>query len=439
VSLLNLSLTRGWFPPVTLNLGLLAVALLVAGRPFTATGRRQWWTRRVPLGILAGALAGGAVILIVDVLWRPFPDPLPRGVAVWTGLSAGGFALAVLRPGRALGKALALLAVVVVVLAGMAQVNHTFGAYPTLRTALGLPFPGQVPFSQVAASSTDLVKAPPGTALSTTWVPPANLPTRGVITTAPIPGSRSGFAARSAWLYLPPAYLSTPRAQLPVLILLPGQPGSPRDWFDGGRLAQVMDTFAATHAGLAPVVVVADPLGALLANPLCVDSRKGNAFTYLSVDVPAWIRATLQVDPDPRHWAVGGFSSGGTCALQLAVNAPEVSPTFLDISGQDEPTLGGRARTIDQIFGGNAATFANVNPLDVLVRKRFPQTAGTIVAGSNDQRYRPQALVVLAATRAAGMHIRYLELPGGHSWHVWRPGLADSLVWLATRTGLSAG
>jgi len=123
VSLLNLSLTRGWFPPVTLSLGLLAVALLVAGRPFTATGRRQWWTRRVPLGILAGALAGGAVILIVDVLWRPFPDPLPRGVAVWTGLSAGGFALAVLRPGRALGKALALLAVVVVVLASAVPVR----------------------------------------------------------------------------------------------------------------------------------------------------------------------------------------------------------------------------------------------------------------------------------------------------------------------------
>jgi len=152
VSLLNLSLTRGWFPPVTLSMGLLAVALLVAGRPFAATGRRQWWSRRVPLGILVGALAGGAVILIVDVLWRPFPDPLPRGVAWWTGLSAGGFVLAVLRPGRALGKALALLAVVVVVLAGMAQVNHTFGAYPTLRTALGLPFPGQVPFSQVAPS-----------------------------------------------------------------------------------------------------------------------------------------------------------------------------------------------------------------------------------------------------------------------------------------------
>ena len=36
-------------------------------------------------------------------------------------------------------------------------------------------------------------------------------------------------------LLIPPAYLASPRAQLPVLVLLSGQPGTPRDWLDGGR------------------------------------------------------------------------------------------------------------------------------------------------------------------------------------------------------------
>jgi hypothetical protein len=105
--------------------------------------------------------------------------------------------------------------------------------------------------------------------------------------------------------------------------------------------------------GLATIVVVADPLGSQLAQTICVDSVAGNAFTYLSVDVPTWIRSTLQVDPDPRRWAVGGRSAGGTCALQLAVNAPTVYPTFLDISGQDEPTVGTRRQTVIQFFGGD--------------------------------------------------------------------------------------
>jgi hypothetical protein len=55
-------------------------------------------------------------------------------------------------------------------------------------------------------------------------------------------------------LYLPPAYLGSVRARLPVLVLIPGQPGGPEDWLLAGRLAAVMDAFAAAHDGLAPVV-----------------------------------------------------------------------------------------------------------------------------------------------------------------------------------------
>ncbi len=437
MSLLNLSLIRGWFPPVTLALAVLALAVLLLGRPLSMRGRWRWWSRRVPLGVGVGVFAAGALIVGVDVLWRPFPDPLPRAAVVWTGLSAAAFTLALLRAGSRRGKALALVVVLPVVLAGATQVNHTFGAFPTLRSALGVPLPGELNFAQLAPTRTDLVGAAAGGPLSGSWVAPANLPTDGAVATTKIPGTRSGFDARPAWIYVPPAYRSAPRAQLPVLILLSGQPGSPRDWFDGGRLAQVMDTFATAHAGLAPVVVVPDLLGSLLANPLCVDSGRGNVFTYLSVDVPAWIRAHLQIDPNPPHWAVGGYSSGGTCALQLAVNAPRVYPTFIDISGQNEPTLGDRARTIAEVFGGNVVAFTKINPLNVLAGQRFPDTAGTIVVGRDDAIYRPQAQQVLAATRGAGMDIRYLELPGGHSWYVWRPGLAQSLPWLASRTGLT--
>jgi S-formylglutathione hydrolase FrmB len=198
-----------------------------------------------------------------------------------------------------------------------------------------------------------------------------------------------------------------------------------------------MNRFAAAHAGLAPVVVVADPLGSQLGQTLCVDSKAGHAYTYLSVDVPAWIRAHLQVNPDPRQWAIGGYSAGGTCALQLAVNAPTVYPTFLDISGQDEPTLGTRSRTVAELFAGDAAAFKRVNPLDVLATRRFPEIAGLIVAGRDDAVYRPQAHTVLAAAQSAGMKVEYLELPGGHSWHVWAGGLEHGLPWVATRMGLT--
>ena len=96
------------------------------------------------------------------------------------------------------------------------------------------------------------------------------------------------------------------------------------------------------HHGLAPVVVMPDDLGSEFANPMCLNSRLGNVQTYLTVDVPNWITSHLQVRSPERGWAIGGFSEGGTCAIQLSTQAPRLYPFFVDISGQIEPTLGSR-------------------------------------------------------------------------------------------------
>src|SRR5205085_2194451 len=106
-----------------------------------------------------------------------------------------------------------------------------------------------------------------------------------------------------------------------------------------------------------------------------------------------------------------------------------VFPTFVDISGQAEPTLGDRARTVAAAFGGDRAAFAAVNPLDVLARRSFPQSAASIVVGSGDSTYRPAARTVAQACRRSGMQVEYRELPGGHDWRVWGPGLQTSLPW----------
>jgi enterochelin esterase-like enzyme len=433
---------------VSLFSGAARLLLLVPGIAALAwlAGRRsgRWWIRAVPLAALLGLLTGVLVRLVVDVWWRPFPDPLPWVAVVWAALLVTALALAVLRvreaphPRRPGPAVLPFVATLLVLLTGLAQVNQQFHAYPTLRSALGLPLAQQVDFGRVAPPTLPTVAASPGAPLAATWTPPPDMPSHGAVTQVPVPGTRSGFAARPAWVYLPPAYLVSPRALLPALVLLPGQPGSPRDWIDGGGLIHIMDAFASAHAGLAPVVVVPDPLGSVLGQTLCVDSPAGQAFTYLTVDVPSWISSALQVDPDPAHRAVGGYSAGGTCALQLAVNAPAVYPTFLDISGQDAPTVGSRERTVAEFFGGDVAAFRRVNPLDVLASGRLAPTAiaGSVVAGADDPRYRPQAQRVYAALLAAGIATRYVELPGGHSWVVWSEGLRHELPFLATRTGL---
>lgn len=429
--MLDVSIVSGPVRLLLLLVGPLAlVGLLLRRRP-------GWWSRRVPLAAAAGAAAAGLVVLVVQVLWRPFPDPLPRPAVLFTGLTTTALVLAVRRGQGKGASVLALAGVVLVAVSGAAQVNQQFQAYPTLRGVFGLPLTAQVRYADLPHAPQPTFTASPGRPLAASWRAPVGQSGTGVVTTVDIAGGRSGFRARPAWVYLPPAYQSRPRPLLPVIVLIAGQPGAPRDWFDGGQLNLVMDRYAAAHEGLAPVVVVPDALGGRLANPLCVDSPAGRAFTYLSVDVPAWIGANLQVDNDRAHWAVGGVSAGATCALQLAVGVPSTFPTALILSGQREPTLGDRARTVRQRFGGSPAAFRAANPLDVLARRRFPASAAVVAVGAQDSLYGAQANALAAGMRSAGMTVRRATARGGHSWVVWRVVLADELPWLGYRLGIT--
>src|SRR5207249_153296 len=169
-------------------------------------------------------------------------------------------------------RVVSVVAVLLVVLGCAEGMNIVYREFPTLRTAVGLPAVDEIPFTQIPLRE-QVISARSGLPLSAIWRPSAGMPRNGIVTEVPVPGTASGFSARSAWLYLPPAYLARPRAQLPVLVLLSGQPGSPDDWLNGGRLATRLDAFAAAHNGLAPVVVMPDQLGTPLDNPLCMDSQ----------------------------------------------------------------------------------------------------------------------------------------------------------------------
>lgn len=394
---------------------------------------RSWWRRRLPVALAVGIVLAGLSELFVVVV-RPFPDLLPRRMLTWIAVAGAGAAVAwARRDERRWHRVVATVALLAVIATCAVKANAFYGYRPSLATALGLPAHNEIDFATLSRTE-PLVVAPAGVSLARVWHASPHMPHTGRITHVDIPGRRSHFPSRAAWLYLPPAYLGARRAQLPVLVLIPGQPGGPEDWLLAGKLADVVDAFAAAHDGLAPVVVVPDSTGSSFGNPLCVDSRLGNTETYLTSDVPEWVASHLQVAPGPL--AIGGFSFGGTCALQLAARRPDIYPTFLDISGQSEPSLGDPVQTVRDTFGGDRAAFARVDPLDELRTTRYPHSAGILAVGRDDPDFRPQDEQVAVAARAAGMTITLDEPPGGHSWSMASDELGRSLPWIAERTGL---
>lgn len=135
-------------------------------------------------------------------------------------------------------------------------INADFGQNPTVRTILGILIYGALDASPVVVTDASAPKL-----------------TADRVGTVTIAATVSGFAARQAVVSLPPA----------ALVVHPA----------------TLDACANAHGGLAPIVVVPDLLGDPDNNPVRVGSALGNSATYVTVDVPNWIRSTFAVDASP--------------------------------------------------------------------------------------------------------------------------------------------
>ncbi len=427
----DLSLINGAVPVVMLVLGGLALLCLLF--LLARHGRTGLITAGVAVAVAVMAYFG--LDWLVTRGLNLFPEDLPPQVTGWLAVGFGTVVLIVgSLIGTSLGRKLAALGSgLVVLLAAGSQVNIYFAEFPTLSALAGTADDDVSPLTGAVHRPSQSVNTP----VVDRWTEAATGTSQ--VVTAQIPGTVSGFAARDAYIYLPPAYTSLSPPFLPVLILVAGQPGGPDDWIVSARLQDLLDGFAAANRGLAPVTVVVDATGSTNGNTMCMDSNIARADTYLSQDVPNWIKASLGVDANHAHWAFGGFSYGGTCAIQMATRHADLFPSFIDISGEREPALSSdRSQTIQTAFAGDTAAFDALTPLTLLSQRRYPDTWGFFAAGANDSQYLPVMQEVSAAAQNAGMTVKTQAVPGqGHSWAVPSAVLVPALDWLGPKLGLT--
>ncbi|MDJ0351257.1 alpha/beta hydrolase-fold protein [Pseudarthrobacter sp. PH31-O2] len=444
-----------WFAWLAGTAGLAYLFWQPGSKRARSTAARPWLAFLLPRAavvLVAAALLAAAHWLMIYAV-PVFPDELPAEVLAWSLPAVTALLLWMMhlwitwraagrrspapggtrRPARA--TAASTGALLGVVLLSAVQVNAYFGLNHTVSDLAGTAV------ARIQPLDDGLKRVPgaaPGVSLSA-WKPPADLPDAGVMRRAAIPGTRSGFQGREAYIYLPPAYRTSPRPALPVLVLFSGQPGGPADWLTGGALRSRMDQYAAAHHGVAPVVVVADPNGSAAANTLCMDSRIARADTYLAEDVPDWINQTLDVDPDHKQWAAGGFSFGATCAMQMVTRHPDIYGSALAFSSEKEPALAKeRDKTIAASFGGDAEAFDRLTPLRLMTDRRFDGHAIYFGAGERDPEFIGYMELLSTAARDAGFTVATRRIPkAGHSWETGSRGLPAGLDFLGDRWGIT--
>ncbi|MEO6115715.1 MAG: hypothetical protein ABIP33_04965, partial [Pseudolysinimonas sp.] len=278
----GLSLVDG---PVPFIVELIQVVLVVAVTLLAVLRRDRAAPRRLRRGLVIAAAALGASLLGLALCWllsdqlNLFDVSLTPVSRAWVAVAFAGVGVAIVGivvsgwRTRILGGA----AIVASLLAGTIGVNADFGQYTTV---------GSLSDHQVAPPLSPALLAlqqrgAPGLMnhggpASNATVPPASQPSngsgtpaRGVVGSIVIPATVSHFAARTAYVYLPPAALRPHPIPLPVIVMLSGQPGSPGNVISSGNIAAIFDDFARGHGGLAPIVVAADQLSAPATNPMC--------------------------------------------------------------------------------------------------------------------------------------------------------------------------
>jgi poly(3-hydroxybutyrate) depolymerase len=429
-AVLRLELIGGAVPVVV---AVVAVGALV-GLALRGPTRRRMLAAAICTG--AGALLGFVLAWSLSAS-NAFGVELDTVTMGWVVAVFGavGFAISALPRSPLWRKVVAVVAILSFVLAGYLGINADFGMDRTVADVVGISTRTTVTIPLVTPKPTPTPTLLAGGALWANWHAPAGMPTVGTQNQVDIPNTASGFTARPAGLYLPPAALTANPPALPLVIMMMGQPGNPDPSFS----AAILDQFAAQHDGLAPIVLVADQIGNPAIDTLCLDTAKhGNSETYITKDVVAWARTHLHVLQDAAHWTIAGYSNGGECALSFGVKYPQIWGNVLDISGEEYPGADHASRTLSADFGGSRAAYEAAKPLNQLAGRAYPDTVGIFTVGSNDGFYRRQAMTVSAATTAAGWKTTYFEVPnGGHVLGALNGGLREGYTVLYPRLGLS--
>ncbi|AYG02238.1 alpha/beta hydrolase [Gryllotalpicola protaetiae] len=428
--LLELRITGGAFLIVVDAAAIAAGLFLIVRRP-------TWrWAATAATAAVGGAGVGYLLCWFVgdelDLLGFS-PTPISR---MWVAFSTAGLALVVvnvvLRPNWR--RAVAAVCLPLIAIAAAVGLNVDAGGYTHLGQALGAPGRVLAGVAQLPPHSEADGAAPAGAE----WRAGSPLPGSGRLYSVRIPGTVSHFQARDAELYLPPAALVRNAPALPVIVGLSGQPGAPADLFELGHLDAYLNAYAQANHGIAPIVVVPDQLGAANRNPMCVDSPLGNVASYVKTDVVDWVRAHLNVESSPSGWGLLGFSEGATCANQFLASDPGQFSAELSISSELAPWNG--PKTVAEAFDGSTAEYAAASP-EALLRRGAPyrHSFAEFAVGADDARYRPNAIALDAAAKAAGMTTTLLLSPGtAHDWNTVRYAFAHDLAPLIEHLGQAA-
>lgn len=256
---------------------------------------------------------------------------------------------------------------------------------------------------------------------------PEPIPTHGQLLDG-VYHSRAMGEDRHFLIYLPPTYglKAAAKRHYPVLYLLHGDPGSPSDWVNFGATG-VFDTGIATGAIPETIVVFPDGNGHVTASTQWADRFDGRDRIEDSVlDLVQAVDLEYRTVPNATYRLIGGLSSGGFGATNIAARHPDVFGIAMSFSGYFV------AR--GPVFGGISSYIRSNSPYYVVQDQPAARTVRYIlVVGNRDPYYQQANRNFAAVLNQLGVPNDLNVLAGGHSSDIWQSGLALGMTRMAEK------
>ena len=250
--------------------------------------------------------------------------------------------------------------------------------------------------------------------------------------------------SRQALIYLPPQYFSKAYAnyRFPAIELLHGSPGDPSAWVNVMNVVPIYLQAMASGKAAPAVLVMPDTDGGQQYGLQCLNDTGGlQDMTFVAEDVPDWVAANLRVQPPGGAWGIAGYSEGGYCAANIALQDPKLFGFAGSLSGYFSPVesqvpANGKpgGKPIDVFEFAHDKKLLALNSPDELIT-RVPTTVSVpqffLAAGAADE-----GDVQGAETFKQELALRDADVPldivpgGGHEATVWRAALTPMFDWM---------
>ncbi|WP_455353689.1 alpha/beta hydrolase [Streptomyces sp. SYSU K217416] len=254
----------------------------------------------------------------------------------------------------------------------------------------------------------------------------------GQIQKVVIEGRRSGIAS-PAYVYLPPEYFQAEyrKRNFPAAVVLTGYPGTAENLIKGLKYPQTAHQQAKAGTMQPMILVMLRPTVAPPRDTECVDIPGGpQTETFFAKDLPKAVSGYYRVGTKPENWGFIGNSTGGYCALKIALHHPGTFAAGAGLSAYykaaEDPTTG-------DLFHGDQKLRQRANLLWSLDHLPPAGTSFLVTSSREGEGNLKDTLKFIEKVKTPGRVSSIMLDSGGHNFNTWRREIPPALVWLSGR------